>query len=276
MSGASSSRDARGAHPREASAAFHVVIPARYGSTRLPGKALLPLLGHPMIEWVHRRAQRSGAQQILIATDDERIVAAARAFGAAARMTAATHRSGTDRIAEVARHERWDATDIVVNVQGDEPLLPAALIVQVAGALARHPDADIATLATPLSSVAELLDPNIVKVVTDAQQRALYFSRAPIPWSRDSVPSGAGTPATAAAARRHLGLYAYRVESLLRMAGLPPGVLEQIEQLEQLRALENGMDIRVADAQCAPGPDVNTAADIAAVEALLAVDPERF
>jgi len=256
-------------------AAFHIVIPARYGSTRLPGKPLLPLLGRPMIEWVHRRAQGAGARQLLIATDDERIVAAARAFGATARMTAATHLSGTDRIAEIARQERWDAGDIVVNVQGDEPLLPPALIVQVVAVLARHAGADIATLATPLAARAELLDPNVVKVVTDAQQRALYFSRAPIPWSRDSAPADALRPVTPSAARRHRGLYAYRVASLLRLAELAPGVLEQLEQLEQLRALENGMEIRVAEAQCAPGPDVNTTADIAAVEALLAAEVGR-
>ncbi len=275
MSRASSRPQSHTERSAQQSARFHIVIPARYGSTRLPGKPLLPLLGHPMIEWVHRRAQRAGAQRVLIATDDERIVAAARAFGATVQMTAATHPSGTDRIAEIARHERWDAADIVVNVQGDEPLLPPALIVQVVGVLARYPGADIATLATPLASMTELLDPNVVKVVTDAQQRALYFSRAPIPWSRDGAPSREPSQMMTSAARRHRGLYAYRVASLLRMAALPPSVLEQLEQLEQLRALENGMDIRVADAQCAPGPDVNTTADIAAVEALLAADPER-
>jgi 3-deoxy-manno-octulosonate cytidylyltransferase (CMP-KDO synthetase) len=252
---------------------FRVVIPARHASTRLPGKPLLPLLGRPMIEWVYRRARRSGASEILIATDDRRILEAARGFGAAALLTAATHVSGSDRIAEVARRERWEPGDIVVNVQGDEPLLPAELITQVAELLEQHPDADLATLATPLTSVAQLLDPHIVKVVTDAQQRALYFSRAPIPWSRDGASNG--TQTSFAAARRHLGLYAYRVDSLLRLAALPAGALEQLERLEQLRALENGLDIRVADAHCAPGPDVNTAADVAEVEALLAADPER-
>jgi 3-deoxy-manno-octulosonate cytidylyltransferase (CMP-KDO synthetase) len=252
---------------------FRVVIPARYGSTRLPGKPLLPLLGRPMIEWVYRRARRSGAGEIFIATDDQRILEAARGFGAAALMTAATHASGTDRIAEVARREHWGADDIVVNVQGDEPLLPAELITQVAELLERHSGADLATLATPLTSLAQLLDPHVVKVVTDARARALYFSRAPIPWNREGASNGSQT--RYAAARRHLGLYAYRVSSLLRLAALPTGALEQLERLEQLRALENGLDIRVADARCPPGPDVNTAADIATVEALLAADPER-
>lgn len=252
---------------------FRVVIPARYGSTRLPGKPLLPLLGRSMIEWVYRRARHAGASEIIIATDDQRILEAARGFGAAATMTAATHASGTDRIAEVARREGWDAGDIVVNVQGDEPLLPSQLITQVAELLQRHAGADLATLATPIASLAQLLDPHVVKVVTDTQQRALYFSRAPIPWDRDGAMSDGQT--SYARARRHLGLYAYRVSSLLRLAALPASTLEQLERLEQLRALENGFDIRVADARCPPGPDVNTAADIAAVEARLAADPER-
>jgi len=252
---------------------FRVVIPARHGSTRLPGKPLLPLLGRPMIEWVYLRARRAGASEVVIATDDRRILEAARGFGAAAMMTAATHASGTDRIAEVAQREGWDEGDIVVNVQADEPLLPAQLITQVAELLRRHAAADLATLATPITSLAQLLDPHVVKVVAGMQQRALYFSRAPIPWDRDGAMSGGQT--SLARARRHLGLYAYRVSSLLRLASLPAGTLEQLERLEQLRALENGFDIRVADALCAAGPDVNTAADISAVEALLAADPER-
>jgi 3-deoxy-manno-octulosonate cytidylyltransferase (CMP-KDO synthetase) len=243
---------------------YRVVVPARYGSTRLPGKALLPLAGKPLIQWVYERARRSSALQVIIATDDERIAGAARGFGAEVRMTAATHASGTDRIAEVARAERWGDSDIIVNVQGDEPLMPEALIEQVAALLAAHSGSAIATLAVPLQSVAALLDPNVVKVVCDLQQRALYFSRAPIPWSRD-----AGQPSYAGA-RRHLGIYAYRVAALQRIAALPPSALELREQLEQLRALEHGMDIRVADAQVTPGADVNTAADLAAVEALLA------
>lgn len=245
--------------------AFRVVVPARYASTRLPGKPLLMLAGRPMIEWVYRRACRSGARQVLIATDDERIVEAARAFGATALMTAATHASGSDRIAEVARREGWGADEIVVNVQADEPLLPEALVDQVAGLLAAYPQAQLATLAVPIESPAQWQDPNAVKVVSDARQRALYFSRAPIPWDRDK----AGADAPLAIARRHLGIYAYRVGALLQLAMLAPTPLELLEKLEQLRALEHGMDIRVADALSAPGGDVNVAADIARVEALL-------
>ncbi len=249
---------------------YRVVVPVRYGSTRLPGKPLLPLAGKPLIQWVYERARRSGAQQVIVATDDERIARAARSFGAEVRLTATTHASGTDRIAEVARREQWGDADIVVNVQGDEPLMPETLIDQVAAVLAARPGTDIATLAVPLESVAALLDPNVVKVVTDLQQRALYFSRAPIPWSRDGAPAGLASQGSHAGARRHLGIYAYRVAALHRMAALPPSALELLEQLEQLRALDNGMDIRVADALVAPGADVNTKADLAAVEALLA------
>jgi 3-deoxy-manno-octulosonate cytidylyltransferase (CMP-KDO synthetase) len=264
---------------------YRVVVPARYGSTRLPGKALLPLAGKPLIQWVYERARRSGAREVIIATDDERIARAARGFGAEVRMTASTHASGTDRIAEVARQEGWGDTDIVVNVQGDEPLMPEGLIDQVAALLAAHGDSDIATLAVPLQSVSALLDTNVVKVVCDLQQRALYFSRAPIPWSRegasperaspDRPPEGLVSQTHYAGARRHIGIYAYRVAALQRIATLPPSALELSEQLEQLRALEHGMDIRVADAETAPGADVNTAADLAKVEALLAAGIER-
>jgi 3-deoxy-manno-octulosonate cytidylyltransferase (CMP-KDO synthetase) len=248
---------------------FRVVIPARFGSTRLPGKPLLLLAGKAMIQWVYERARRSGAQQVIVATDDERIARVVREAGGEVCLTASTHTSGTDRIAEVARREAWRDADVVVNLQGDEPLMPEGLIDQTAALLAAHSSADLSTLSSPLESVAALLDPNVVKVVTDAQQRALYFSRAAIPWSRDGAASGHSSQNSYAGAQRHLGLYAYRVSSLLRLAALRPGVLEQIEKLEQLRALENGMDIRVAQAAVPPGPDVNTAEDLAAVAALL-------
>jgi 3-deoxy-manno-octulosonate cytidylyltransferase (CMP-KDO synthetase) len=221
-----------------------------------------------MIEWVYRRCRRSQAREVLIATDDVRIAQTAQAFGAPVRMTSATHASGTDRIAEVARSEGWSSDEIVVNVQGDEPLLPEALIDQVAELLVAHPAAHIATLAAPITSMEQLRDPNVVKVVMDAQQRALYFSRAPIPWDRDGT--GTRQDSGLGAARRHLGLYAYRVGALLRLAELAPTPLEQLEQLEQLRALENGMDIRVGDALVTPGADVNSTADVSKAEALLA------
>jgi len=248
---------------------FRVVIPARYASARLPGKALLSIRGKPMLQWVYERVCASGAHEVLIATDDQLIVSAAHSFGAETVMTAPTHASGTDRIGEVARARRWAEADVVVNVQGDEPLIPPALIGQVAQLLAAHPRADLATLATAILSIEEFVDPNVVKVVADAQGRALYFSRAPIPWNRDAAPGGLASQRVFADARRHVGIYAYRVGALLRLAALAPTALERCERLEQLRALENGFEIRVADAVQQPGPDVNTAEDLARVSALM-------
>ena len=248
---------------------FRAVIPARHASARLPGKVLRPMGGKPMLQWVYERACEAGAHEVLIATDDELIVGAAHAFGAEAVLTARTHASGTDRIAEVARTRGWPQDDVVVNVQGDEPLIPPALIGQVAALLQAHPRADVGTLATPITSVEELLDPNAVKVVTDPSGRALYFSRAPIPWNRDSAPLGLASQRDCGGARRHVGLYAYRVGSLLRLAQLPPGALEAREKLEQLRALEHGLAVYIAEALEAPGPDVNTLADLERVTALV-------
>ncbi|HZT05104.1 MAG TPA: 3-deoxy-manno-octulosonate cytidylyltransferase [Steroidobacteraceae bacterium] len=249
---------------------FHVAIPARRGSTRLPGKVLALIQGKPMLQWVYERACASGARDVLIATDDAGIADAARAFGAEARMTSAKHASGTDRIAELAAIEHWPEADIVVNVQGDEPLIPPALIRQVAILLESDQQAAIATLATPMESLAEFLDPNAVKVVADAKGRALYFSRAPIPWSRDGAPAGIASQRVFAEARRHIGIYAYRVGALQTLAALAPTALENSEKLEQLRALEQGLLIRVADAVERPGPDVNTAEDLERVGALMA------
>jgi 3-deoxy-manno-octulosonate cytidylyltransferase (CMP-KDO synthetase) len=248
---------------------FRVVIPARYASARLPGKALLPIAGKPMVQWVYERAVASRAAEVLIATDDLLIVSAAHSFGAETVMTDAAHSSGTDRIAEVVRVRRWPERDIVVNVQGDEPLIPPAVIEQVAALLEANESADIATLATPILSLHEFLDPNAVKVVTDAAGRALYFSRAPIPWNRDGASAGISSQRSFAGARRHVGIYAYRVGALLRLASLPASSLETAEKLEQLRALQNGFEIRVADTTQRPGPDVNTAADLEKVAALL-------
>lgn len=252
------------------SSPFHVAIPARHGSTRFPGKVLAPIHGKPMLQWVHERARASGARDVLIATDDAAILTAAAAFGATARMTSFAHASGTDRLAELAAIERWPDADIVVNVQGDEPLIPPALIRQAATLLESDPEASIATLAAPVESLAEFLDPNAVKVVADLKGRALCFSRAPIPWNRDGAPAGLPSQAVFAGARRHVGIYAYRVGALRRLASLAPTPLEKIEKLEQLRALENGLIIRVADATERPGPDVNTAEDLERVAELLA------
>jgi 3-deoxy-manno-octulosonate cytidylyltransferase (CMP-KDO synthetase) len=249
---------------------FRVVIPARYASTRLPGKVLQPIGAKPLLQWVYERACAAGADEVLIATDDERVRSAAQAFGAEAVMTAATHASGSDRIAEVARARRWSGEEIVVNVQGDEPLMPPALVAQVAELLAAQPRARIGTLATPIGSPGELMDPNVVKLVTDAHGMALYFSRAPIPWTRDNAPAGSLDPRACEGARRHLGIYAYRVSALLQLAALPVGALEAREKLEQLRALEHGIPLYVGAAREPAGPDVNTLADLELVRSLLA------
>lgn len=245
---------------------FKVVIPARYGSTRLPGKPLLDIHGKPMIQWVVEAAARSGAQQVIVATDDERIAAAVRDPSEAGRvlveMTHSGHHSATDRLAEVARRLQWPAGTIVVNVQGDEPQLPSILVDQVARLLAEHPAAHLATLCTPIRRLDEFLDPNVVKVARDDEGLALYFSRAPIPWHRSGAAHGFASQSLYAGAYRHIGIYAYRCEVLLRMAAMPPGGLELIESLEQLRAMQAGMRIAVAEAAVIPGAGVDTPEDI--------------
>jgi len=249
---------------------FRVVIPARYGSTRLPEKALVDIGGRPMIQWVVAAARRSGASEVLVATDDARVVAACGANNAAiAVMTRADHPSGTDRIAEVAALRHWTDADVVVNVQGDEPQLPPQLIDQVAALLTVDHRADIATLSTPIASLEEFLDPNVVKVVAAADRSALYFSRAPIPWHRDGAVQGLMSQTTVRGAQRHLGIYAYRVGSLRRMTSIAPSDLELTEKLEQLRALEAGMRIIVAEASIVPGIGVDTEHDLARVRKVL-------
>ncbi len=246
---------------------FRVVIPARFGATRLPGKPLLPIAGRPMLAHVHARALESGAEEVVIATDDERIRVAAEGFGATVVMTSANHRSGTDRLAEVAAGRGWAPQTIVVNLQGDEPLMPPRLIGQVAELLACAPDAAMGTLCTPIESAEELADPNAVKVVVDSAGYALYFSRAPIPWDREQFTTT--TPPTAGLHFRHLGLYAYRAGFLARYAQLTPASLEQLESLEQLRVLWHGERIRIAQALELPGAGVDTAADLERVRAWL-------
>jgi len=248
---------------------YRVAIPARHASTRLPGKPLAPLAGLPMIEHVYRLATSSGAQEVVVATDDERIRTACVAFGADVEMTSASHPSGTDRIAELARRRGWADEAIVVNVQADEPLLPAALIGQAAAILERDQSADIATLCTPITVLDEYLDPNVVKVVMRPDGRALYFSRAPIPWSREGAPTGLASEKEYPASWRHIGIYAYRVGALRRLAASPPSALERLERLEQLRALEMGLAIVVAQAREVPGPGVDTVADLERVERLM-------
>lgn len=246
---------------------FKVVIPARYASARLPGKPLLDIAGRAMIEWVIASALSSGAEEVMVATDDARI---AERVGERAVMTKSSHQSGTDRIAEVARLRGWSERTIVVNVQGDEPQLPPALVDQVASLLDRHRDADIATLCTPISSLREFLDPSAVKVVMSGTGAALYFSRAPIPFDRDGASHGLASQSSFKGAYRHLGLYAYRVEALERLSALPPSELERIEKLEQLRALQAGMKIVVGIAAAPPPAGVDTPEDLERVRGALA------
>lgn len=237
---------------------FHVVIPARYQSSRLPGKPLALIAGKPMIQWVWERAAASGAASVIVATDDVRIQTAARSFGAECVMTSSEHVSGTDRIAEVARRQGLADDEVIVNLQGDEPLMPASVIAEVARAL--RPGIDLATAAAPFTSLTEFLDPNCVKALRSGDGLALYFSRAPVPWPRDAVHHGWPTDFTGAL--RHVGIYGYRVASLLRLAGWQPTRLESTEQLEQLRALEHGMRIYLVALAAAPPAGVDTVEDL--------------
>jgi 3-deoxy-manno-octulosonate cytidylyltransferase (CMP-KDO synthetase) len=246
---------------------FHVIIPARFGSTRLPGKPLLPIGDRPLIQWVWQSAIDSGAASVLIATDDERIRAAAAKFGADCMMTSPNHVSGTDRIAEAVRTRGLSADAIVVNLQGDEPAMPAGVVSRVAQGLRAAVGADISTAAAPIRSLREFLDPNCVKALRDPDGRALYFSRAPVPWPRDSI--AAERPASFVGAWRHIGIYAYRVRSLLQFAAWPPTPLEMTEKLEQLRALEHGMHVHVVTLPESPPAGVDTPEDLERVRASL-------
>ena len=243
---------------------FIVVIPARYSSTRLPGKALVDIGGKPMIEHVYARGAESAASEVVIATDDERIAEAAEEFGATVCMTAIHHRSGTERIAEVADIMDWDDETIVVNLQGDEPTMPAALIDQCASLL-DDSSADIATLASPFASQADFENPNCVKVIRDANDHAIYFSRAAIPYPRD-----AGSEDRAArAALHHHGIYAYRCGVLRQLVAADATDLEICEQLEQLRALSLGMTIAIGVPEQPPGAGVDTPEDLERVRKAL-------
>jgi 3-deoxy-manno-octulosonate cytidylyltransferase (CMP-KDO synthetase) len=246
---------------------FHVVIPARFASTRLPGKPLLQIGDRPLLQWVWQSAVDSGAASVLIATDDERIRAAALNFGADCAMTSVHHVSGTDRIAETVRARGLSADAIVVNLQGDEPAMPAAVIAGVAQGLRDVAGADISTAAAPIRSLREFLDPNCVKALRDPEGRALYFSRAPVPWPRDSI--AAERPASFVGAWRHIGIYAYRVRSLLQFAAWAPTPLEMTEKLEQLRALEHGMHVHVVTLPESPPAGVDTPEDLERVRASL-------
>lgn len=249
---------------------FSIVIPARYASTRLPGKPLLDIAGKPMIQHVYERATESGAQEVIIATDDTRIQQAAEAFGAQVCMTADTHRSGTERLAEVIDSCNIDDEHIVINLQGDEPLLPPKCLQQVAQALEQDSDASVATLCTHMSSVDEIFDPHAVKVVLDHRQHALYFTRAPVPWDREHFKNNPQlSDEQLSVYRRHIGLYAYRAGFVKKYIELPQTDLERIESLEQLRVMWHGFSIVVPMAEEIPGPGVDTAEDLENVRKIL-------
>lgn len=247
---------------------FSVVIPARFASTRLPGKPLADIAGRPMVVRVAERAAQSGAAAVVVATDHAGVFDAVRAAGFDAVMTSPDCASGTDRLAEVAVHEGWSDDAIVVNVQGDEPLIDPALIRATAERLAERPDAAIATVCHPLTDAAEVFNPNVVKVVLDAHDNALLFSRAPIPWARDAWMNGERSLPADLPVFRHVGLYAYRGDFLKAYPKLPQPALEQFESLEQLRALWHGYRITVIRTAHASAPGVDTPEDLARVRAL--------
>ena len=261
---------------------FIVVIPARYASTRLEGKPLIPFGGRPMIEHVYKAACKSHASEVIVATDDARIEAAVKAFGGKVCMTRSNHESGTDRLQEVAAFFGWGNDQIIVNVQGDEPLIPPAVINQVANNLAANKAASAATLSWPVSCAKQMFDPNAVKVVVDNTGLALYFSRAPIPWAREdftalnhqlqnTLPASSIDTRAAPNAMRHIGIYAYKVGLLHQFIMWPMAPLEAIEKLEQLRILANRQRIHVEQSCQTVPAGVDTQEDVERVSALLQV-----
>lgn len=250
---------------------FKVVIPARYASTRLPGKPLLDIAGKPMVVHVAERAKESGAEEVWVATDHEAIALAVEEAGLDAVLTSADHASGTDRIAEVALRLGWSDDTAVVNVQGDEPLIAPALIRDVAAQLHACSDAAIATACHPVHDRESLFNPNVVKVVSDANGYALYFSRAPIPYARDAFAAGESYPA-GMSAYRHIGIYAYRTAFLKVYSQLAPAPVEQLEALEQLRAMWHGYRIAVAVTDNAPAAGVDTPEDLERVRTILSAN----
>lgn len=248
---------------------FRVVIPARYASSRLPGKPLADIGGRPMVLHVLERALQAGAESVVVATDDARVQQAVEAAGHQAMMTSPAHQSGTERLVEVAETLGWPDDALVVNVQGDEPLIDPALIREAARQLVLHDDAVMATLAHPIHDHADFVNPNVVKVVADQAGYALYFSRAPIPWPRDAFAAQQAMPHELGALR-HIGLYAYRAGFLRTYAGLAPSPLERFEMLEQLRVLWHGYRISLGVTPAAPAPGVDTPEDLERVRALFA------
>lgn len=249
---------------------FKVVIPARYASVRLPGKPLIDIAGKPMVVWVAEQAAKSGADSVIVATDHSAIADSVKQYGFNAVITREGHVSGTDRIAEVVQQMGWEDEAIVVNVQGDEPLIDPRLIQEVAQNLAEHPEAAIATACHPIHDKASMFNPNIVKVVMDIDGYALYFSRASIPYAREAFAANKNAPIpTDMPVYRHVGIYAYRAAFLKAYAGLAPAAIEHFEALEQLRALWHGYRISVAITQYAPAAGVDTDEDLTQVRALL-------
>jgi len=241
---------------------FTAIIPARHASTRLPGKPLIDFGGRPMVVRVAEQAAKSGAQQVVVATDDERVRVACEAHGVAVVMTSPEHASGTDRLAEAAAALRLDEQAMVVNVQGDEPLIPPQLIADLAATLAAEPGTAMATVCHPIIALEEVANPNVVKVVLDASGHALYFSRATIPWARDAFAKGITAIPAGLPIYRHVGLYAYRAGFLQRFTCLAPAPIEQFESLEQLRVLWHGERIRVLVVAEAPPGGVDTPEDV--------------
>jgi len=250
--------------------AFSVVIPARYASSRFPGKPLADIAGKPMIQHVFERAKESEAERVIVATDDQQIAEAAEGFGAEVCMTSSDHPSGTDRLQEVVQSLGFYADDIVVNVQGDEPLVPPRVINQVAHNLLAVPEASIATLCEPIEDLESVLNPNVVKVVADANGKALYFSRAPIPWPRDQFATEQGRSVFPQGVnyQRHIGIYAYRVKLLNDFVRWAPAPVEETECLEQLRAMWNGATIHVDVADELPPAGVDTPEDLERIRKL--------
>jgi len=249
---------------------FSVLIPARLASTRLPDKPLADIGGRPMVVRVAERAALSNAMRVVVAADDERILQACTAHGVACVLTRSDHPSGSDRLAEACGLLGLDGDDVVVNVQGDEPLIEPALIQRCAALLAERSDCVMSTVAHAIDDVAEFLDPNVVKVVLDAEQRALVFSRAPLPWWRDGFAAGITALPTSPRPLRHVGIYGYRAGFLRRFPGLPPAPLESCEALEQMRVLWHGQRIAVHVTNHASGPGVDTPEDLARVRELVA------
>lgn len=251
---------------------FKLVIPARFASSRLPGKPLADIAGKPMIVRVLERVATAGADEVWVATDHDGVASTVRSAGGQVAMTRADHPTGTDRLAEVVEQRGWSDDTIVVNVQGDEPLIDVTLVRGVAEALAADPGSSIATAAHPIDSAQDVFNPNVVKVVADATGRAMYFSRAPIPWARDAYAQDTSVLPSGLGVLRHIGIYAYRAGFLRRYASLAPAPIEHWEALEQLRAMWHGEHIHVLTVDHPPAPGVDTPADLARVSRMF--DPE--